>query len=51
MFELVQVERQRRGWERESLADLPRGKPLSSGLYEQPENIEPGFVAKRDKGG
>ena len=51
MFELAQVERQRRRREREPLADLPRGKPLRSGLHEQPENIEPSFVTERDKGG
>ena len=51
MLELAQVERQRRRREREPLADLPRGKPLRSGLHEQPENIEPSFVTERDKGG
>ena len=51
MLELAQVERQRRRREREPLADLPRCKPLRSGLHEQPENIEPSFVTERDKGG
>ena len=51
MFELTEVERQRRGWEREPLADLPRRKPLRSGLHEQPENIEPRLVTERDEGG
>ncbi|MGJ0453532.1 MAG: hypothetical protein ACR65T_09945 [Methylocystis sp.] len=51
MLELAQVERQRRRRKREPLADLPRGKPLRSGLHEQPENIEPSFVTERDKGG
>ncbi len=51
MLELAQVERQRRRREREPLADLPRGKPLRSGLHEQPENIEPSFVTERNEGG
>lgn len=51
VLELAQVERQRRRREREPLANLPRRKPLGSGLHEQPENIEPRFVAERDKGG
>ena len=51
VFELAQVERQRRRREREPLAELPSGKPLRPGLHEEPENIEPGFVAERDKGG
>ena len=51
VLELAQVERQRRRREREPLADLPRGKPLRSGLHEQPENIEPSFVTERNKGG
>ncbi|CCJ06854.1 Hypothetical protein BN69_1403 [Methylocystis sp. SC2] len=45
------MERQRRRREREPLANLARGKPLRSGLHEQPKNIEPSFVAERDKGG
>lgn len=51
MFELAQVERQRRRRECELFADLPRGKPLGPGLHEQPENIEPRFVTQRDKSG
>ena len=51
VLELAQVERQRRRREREPLADLPRRKPLRSGLHEQPKNIEPSFVTERDKGG
>lgn len=51
VFELAQVERQRRRREREPLADLPRGKPLRSGSHEQPENIEPRLMTERDKGG
>jgi len=51
VFELAQVERQRRRREREPLADLSRSKPLRSGLHEQSENIEPRFLAQRNKGG
>ncbi|WP_036280548.1 hypothetical protein [Methylocystis sp. ATCC 49242] len=51
MLELTEVERQRRRWEREPLADLSRRKSLGSGLHEQPENIEARLMTERDKGG
>lgn len=51
MFELVQMERQRRGRKPEPLADLPRRKSIRTGLHEQPENIEPRLVSESDEGG
>jgi hypothetical protein len=51
VFELIEVKRQRRGRETELLADASRRKSFRSGLHEKPENIEPRFVAERDKGG
>ena len=51
VFELVEVKEQRRGWEPQPFADLPRRKPLGSGLHEQSENIETRLVTERDKGG
>ncbi len=51
MFELAQVERQRRGRDAEPFANLPRRNPFRSGLHEQPENIEPRLVTDGDKCG
>ncbi len=50
MFELVQMERERRGRKPQPFADLPGRKPRGSGLHEQPENIETRLVTERDKG-
>lgn len=51
MFELGEVKRERCGREPQPFADLPRRKPLGSGLHEQAKNIETGLVTERDKGG
>lgn len=51
VLELAQVERQRRRREREPLADLPRRKPVGSGLHKQPEYIQTRLMTERDKGG
>jgi hypothetical protein len=51
VFELAQVERQRRGRESEPLADATRRQPFRSGLHKQPENIEPRLVTERNEGG
>ncbi len=51
MFELVEVERQRRGRNAQPLANMSCRKSFSSGLHEQPKNIEPRLVAERDKRG
>lgn len=51
MFELVQVKRQRCGWEPQPFADLPRRKPVGSGLHKQPEYIQTRLMTERDKGG
>lgn len=51
MLELAQVERQRRRREPQPLADLPRRKPVGSGLHKQPEYIQTRLMTERDKGG
>ncbi len=51
MFELVEVERQRRGWDPQPFADLSRRKPLGSDLHQQPDNIETRLITERDKRG
>ncbi len=51
MLKLAEVKGQRRGREPQPLADVPRCKPLGSGLHKQPEDIQTRLVTERDKGG
>jgi len=50
MAQFLQMKRQRRGWYREPLAEVARGKPLRTGLHQQTERGQARFLGERREG-